>query len=166
MPCTNDNSNDNATPSGYVLSDMPRYPPSDSSALSGPPPPVHPIFGRGPNLNIIQLPGPPPALPAPPKTPFAFNPGAPAFEPPSVSNKERLGLRIKAENKARKSCKHKKDECRLFWSHTTEDCDMRWVKTKARNARKAGIMPVMKEKAAEAEKGDYKLAEVRDKKNE
>jgi hypothetical protein len=144
MPCTNDNSNGNATPGGYVLSDMPRYPPSDSSALSGPPP----------------------DLPTPPKTPFAFNPEAPAFEPPPVSNRERLGLRTKAENKARKSCKHRKDRCRLFWSHTTEDCDMRWIKTKARNARKAGIMPVMKEKAAEAEKGDDKLAEVRDKKKE
>jgi hypothetical protein len=157
MPCTKDNSNGNGTSGGYVLS---------APALSGPPPPVHPIFGRGPNPNINQLPGPPPALPAPPKTPFAFNPEAPAFEPPPVSNRERLGLRTKAENKARKSCKHRKDGCRLFWSHTTEECDMRWVKTKAREARKAGIMPVMKEKEIEGAKGGDKLAEVRDKKKE
>jgi hypothetical protein len=43
---------------------------------------------------------------------------------------------------------------------------MRWVKTKVREARKAGIMSVMKEKEIEGAKGGDKLAEVRDKKEE
>jgi hypothetical protein len=147
MPCTDDNSNGNATSGGYVLSDMPRYPPGDSPALSS-------------SLHLWAWPQPqhhPAARPA-------------SCSPRAAEDAIRLqprdaGLRAPASVQQRASGSSDQG-CRLFWSHTTEECDMRWVKTKVREARKAGIMSVMKEKEIEGAKGGDKLAEVRDKKEE
>jgi hypothetical protein len=151
--------NDNNHPrAAYNGSYGGNYAPDHPTSLGSPPPPLYANSALGLNPNYIQQPGPPPALSLP-SEPFAPNPEAPPFVP--SSSRATKGLRTKKENKARKSCKHRKNGCLQFWDHTTDECKMSWVKQKERNERKKrnkAEREAAKEKEA-GEEGEKKAAE-------
>jgi hypothetical protein len=106
------------------------YPSGHPNSFSGLLPPLYANPALGYNPNYIQQPGPPPAIsPA-----IVLNPEAEPFVP--SSNRAAKGLRTIKENKARNSCKHRKDGCLQFWGHTTGECGMSWMKRKERDERK------------------------------